>query len=224
MDFGNLFHFEWETVPFRLIAFVIAFTLHEWAHAFVAWKLGDDTAKQMGRLTLNPVPHIDPFGLILILFGPFGWAKPVPFNPVNFRGNKRLGIVYVAAAGPLVNFILAVFFMVIYVVVMKSGVLLDMSDKMSLAVRLTLANCVVINCALFVFNLLPIHPLDGSKIVRFLSPRRWDSFFYKWEIYGPWLLLLLIFLPAIRGLILGVPLELAITSVEEIAFSILALF
>ena len=114
MDFSDLFHFEWETVPFRLIAFVIAFTLHEWAHAYVAWKLGDDTAKREGRLTLNPIPHIDPFGLILILFGPFGWAKPVPINPLQFRGNKRLGIVYVSAAGPLINLVLAVFFMTIY--------------------------------------------------------------------------------------------------------------
>jgi Zn-dependent protease len=224
MDFPNLFHFEWETVPFRLIAFVIAFTLHEWAHAFVAWKLGDDTAKREGRLTLNPIPHIDPFGLILILFGPFGWAKPVPINPLQFRGNKRLGIVYVSAAGPLINLVLAVFFMTIYGWVVKSSVLAGMHEMAAVAIHETLTNCVLINCALFVFNLLPIHPLDGSKIVRFLSPRRWDGFFYKLEVYGPWLLLLLIFLPALRGLILNTPLRMTVTWVVDAATAILSLF
>ncbi|USG63572.1 site-2 protease family protein [Brevibacillus ruminantium] len=224
MDFPNLFHFDWETVPFRLIAFVIAFSLHEWAHAYVAWKLGDDTAKMEGRLTVNPIPHIDPFGLILILFGPFGWAKPVPFNPINFRGNKRMGIVYVAAAGPLVNLILAVFFMTIYGWVGKTQILLTMNEMAAIAISETLFYCVVINSALFVFNLLPIHPLDGSKILRFLLPRRFDGFFHKWEIYGPWLLLLLIFLPALRGLILNLPLTMVITWVSSVAKSILSLF
>ncbi|MCK9911983.1 site-2 protease family protein, partial [Microbacteriaceae bacterium K1510] len=84
---------------------------------FVAYRLGDDTAKREGRLTINPIPHIDPFGLILILFGPFGWARPVPVNPFHFRGNKRLGMVYVAAAGPFVNLILAIFFTVLYSVI-----------------------------------------------------------------------------------------------------------
>lgn len=224
MDFPNLFHFEWETVPFRLIAFVIAFTLHEWAHAYVAWKLGDDTAKREGRLTLNPIPHIDPFGLILILFGPFGWAKPVPINPLQFRGNKRLGIVYVSAAGPLINLVLAVIFMTIYGWVVKSNVLAGMHEMAAVAIHETLFNCVLINCALFVFNLLPIHPLDGSKIVRFLSPRRWDGFFYKLEVYGPWLLLLLIFLPALRGLILNAPLSMTVSWVVEAATAILSLF
>lgn len=221
MDF---FHFDWETVPFRLIAFVIAFSLHEWAHAFVAWKLGDNTAKNEGRLTVNPIPHIDPFGLILILFGPFGWAKPVPINPLHFRGNKRLGIVYVSAAGPLINLVLAVFFMVVYGWAMHSGILQDSQSKLSQAIDLTLTYSVIINCALFVFNLLPIHPLDGSKIIRFLLPSRWDRFFYNFEIYGPWILLLLIFLPFMRGLILDAPLAFVIGFVEQAGSGILSLF
>ncbi len=224
MDFSNFFHFEWETVPFRVIAFVIAFSLHEWAHAYAAWKLGDDTAKLEGRLTVNPIPHIDPFGLILILFGPFGWAKPVPVNPLRFRGNKRLGMVYVSAAGPLVNLVLAVIFAVIFFAVAQSGALDNMNERMAEAIMLTLQYSILINCGLFVFNLLPIHPLDGSKIVRFLSPRRWDGFFYKLEIYGPWLLLLLIFIPGVSSVLLGFPLGLLLVSVQELAWLILSLF
>ncbi|QRG69855.1 site-2 protease family protein [Brevibacillus choshinensis] len=220
----DLFHFDWKTVPFRMIAFVIAFSLHEWAHAFVAWKLGDNTAKDEGRLTINPIPHIDPFGLILILFGPFGWAKPVPINPLHFRGNKRLGIVYVSAAGPLINLVLSILFAIVYIVVGHAGVLDGMSEKWADAIELTLRYCVIINTALFVFNLLPIAPLDGYKILRFLSPRRWDRFFYNLELYGPWILLLLIFIPGVSATIFGIPMGFIIMWVQEIAIKIVTLF
>ncbi|MCM3142377.1 site-2 protease family protein [Brevibacillus sp. MER 51] len=220
----DLFHFDWKTVPFRLIAFVIAFTLHEWAHAFVAWKLGDNTAKSEGRLTLNPIPHIDPFGLILILFGPFGWARPVPINPLHFRGNKRLGIVYVSFAGPLINLILAVLFYMVYFVVIKSGVLVGMHEKVAYAIDMTLRFSVLINTALFIFNLLPIPPLDGYKILRFLSPRSWDGKFYNYEVYGPWILLLLIFIPGVSTIIFGIPHGIALELVQRIGSSILSVF
>lgn len=220
----DLFHFEWETVPFRLIAFVIAFTLHEYAHAFVAWKLGDTTAKDEGRLTLNPIPHIDPFGMLLILFGPFGWAKPVPVNPLHFRGNKRLGMVYVAGAGPLVNLILAILFAIIYIYAGHMGVFADTSDKWISALELTLRFSFIINTALCVFNLLPVPPLDGYKILRFLSPRQWDRFYYNYEVYGPWILLLLIFIPGIREVVLGAPMGFMLAWIQQIAISILTLF
>jgi Zn-dependent protease len=219
MDF---FHFDWATVPFRLIAFVIAFSLHEWAHAFVAWRLGDPTAEREGRLTINPIPHIDPFGMILILFGPFGWARPVPVNPYNFRGNKRLGMVYVAAAGPFVNLVLALVFAVIIALVEQSHALAAMPQKAAEAIGMTLWFSFLINCGLFVFNLLPIHPLDGSNILRFLSPRRFDPFFHKLDVYGPWVLLLLIFLPGISNLILGVPLSLLVYGIDFVANQIAA--
>jgi Zn-dependent protease len=198
--------------------------LHEWAHAFVAWKLGDNTARNEGRLTLNPIPHIDPFGLILILFGPFGWAKPVPINPLHFRGNKRLGIVYVSAAGPLVNLILAFLFAIVYILMGHFEVLEGMGEKWAVAIDLTMQYCIFINCALFVFNLLPIPPLDGSKILRFLSPRRWDGFFYNLEVYGPWVLLLLIFIPGISSMIFGTPLGILITWVQVTAVKFVTLF
>ena len=220
----NLFHFDWETVPFRLIAFVIAFSLHEWAHAYAAWKLGDPTAQREGRLTINPIPHIDPFGMILILFGPFGWARPVPVNPFNFRGNKRLGMVIVAAAGPLVNVILAFLFAIIIQVVNRYGLLEGVNEKVFDAIGYTLMFSLIINCGLFVFNLLPIHPLDGSNILRFLAPRRWDPFFHKLDVYGPWVLLLMIFLPGVSSTVLGVPLRLMIDGIESAAIQIVSMF
>ncbi|MGC5324493.1 site-2 protease family protein [Brevibacillus sp. SYSU BS000544] len=216
MDFGNIFHFEWETVPFRLIAFVIAFSLHEWAHAFVAWRLGDNTAKQEGRLTINPIPHIDPFGLILILFGPFGWAKPVPVNPSRFRGNRRLGMVYVSAAGPLINLVLAFLFAIAYIYSYRSGIFVEPMDKYTLALKYTLEFSIGINCGLFVFNLLPINPLDGNKILRYLTPRSMDGFFHKLDLYGPWLLLLLVFIPGL-SIFLLLPIKWVVDGVMQTA-------
>jgi Zn-dependent protease len=200
-----LFSFDWNTLLYRVVAFVIAFSLHEWAHAFVAYRLGDNTAKSQGRLTLNPLSHVDPFGLLMILFGPFGWARPVPVNGFNLRGNRRLGMVLVAAAGPLMNLVLAMLFFKVGSMLFSSTVMLTWPKW---AVDLTsnmIQWCFDINVALFVFNLLPITPLDGSKILRFILPRRFDGFFEKVEPYGTFVLLLLIFLPSLGNPILYYP-------------------
>ncbi|AIG26160.1 site-2 protease family protein [Brevibacillus sp. 7WMA2] len=213
----GLFHFDLNTLPFRVIAFVIAFSMHEWAHAFIAYRLGDNTAKNEGRLTLNPIPHLDPFGLLMILFGPFGWARPVPFNPYNFRGNKRLGIVYVAAAGPFINLVLAFFFSFLWFYIQTPfwvDLMASWPAKGIEAVSLTLQYCIVINCAMLVFNMLPIAPLDGSKILRYILPQKCSGFFDKLDLYGPWLLLLIVFLPPLRGL-LSVPLNIVWSWIES---------
>jgi Zn-dependent protease len=223
MDLSQFLHFDWYTLPFRLIAFVIAFSLHEWAHAYVAWRLGDNTAQREGRLTINPIPHIDPFGLLLILFGPFGWAKPVPVNPFNFRGNKRLGMVCVAAAGPFVNLVLAFLFTFIFFLVYKFSLLNGLPDKAVEAIRYTLSYSFIINCGLLVFNLLPISPLDGSNILRFLAPKSWGGFFYKLDLYGPWILLLLVFIPTLRAYVLGVPLMFVTTGIENVVRNFLGM-
>lgn len=204
MDF---FHFNLDTLLFRLIAFVIAFSVHEWAHAMAAWRLGDPTAKEEGRLTLNPLAHVDPFGLLMILFGPFGWAKPVPFNALYFRGNRRLGIVLVAAAGPLSNLVLA--FVFGWLVVHADRIPLVHAGPPWLAelVVNVFAYSLLINAALVVFNLLPIAPLDGAKIVRFLFPYKYDRYFEPLETYGPFLLLAIVFFPALRNVLLHPPLE-----------------
>ncbi|WP_232696272.1 site-2 protease family protein [Brevibacillus daliensis] len=214
----GLFHFDLYSLPFRVIAFVIAFSLHEYAHALAAYSLGDRTAKNEGRLTINPLPHLDPFGLIMILFGPFGWAKPVPFNPNNFKGNKRLGIVYVAAAGPVINMILAFIFLLLFYMFQAPfmiEIMATWSDKVIEAIQLTIQYCVFINLGLMVFNLLPISPLDGSKIVRYITPHRWDRFFDKLDLYGPWLLLLIVLLPPFRS-ILVIPMEMTLKVLESI--------
>jgi Zn-dependent protease len=202
-----LFNFDLDSLLYRILAFVIAFSVHEWAHAYVAYKLGDHTAKNEGRLTLNPISHVDPLGMVLILFGPFGWARPVPVNMFHFRGNRRLGMVYVSAAGPLTNLILAFLFLQLNVYLMKYGVMDTWPTWAVTLVGNTLIWSFSINVALFVFNLLPFAPLDGSKIIRYLLPRRYDAFFERMEPYGTFALLLLVFLPGLGSLILYRPYE-----------------
>ncbi|MCX7569077.1 site-2 protease family protein [Tumebacillus sp. DT12] len=178
-----------DDILFRLIAFLIAITVHELAHALVAYSLGDPTPKRDGRLTLNPIAHMDILGTLLILFGPFGWAKPVTFNPYNFKGNKRVGKILTTFAGPLANFVTAVLFAFIFKMIFPSL----MDDAWS-NFAVELVNAVVyINVILFLFNLLPIPPLDGYWIVRELLPQRTALKMHNVEKYGPFVLLLLVF-------------------------------
>lgn len=190
-----MFSFDLDTLLFRILAFVIAFSIHEWAHAMVAYSFGDDTAKREGRLTLNPVSHLDPLGLIMILFGPFGWAKPVPFNPYNLRGNKRLGIILISAAGPISNLILAFIFLKLWIWTGQSAWVVTWPIKWIELTQGVFQFSFIINTAMFVFNLLPIAPLDGSKILRYTMPSRLDSHFERFEPYGMFVLLLIIIIP-----------------------------
>ena len=199
-----MFNFDLDTLLFRILAFVIAFSIHEWAHAMVAYSFGDDTAKRMGRLTLNPVSHLDPLGLIMILFGPFGWAKPVPFNPYNLRGNKRLGIILISAAGPISNLILAFIFLKLWIWTGQSEWVATWPMKSIELAEGVFKFSFVINTAMFVFNLLPIAPLDGSKILRYSMPARLDPHFDRFEPYGMFVLLLIIIIP-VFSVILQLP-------------------
>nr|WP_027417254.1 site-2 protease family protein [Aneurinibacillus terranovensis] len=200
-----MFNFDWNSLLYRVIAFVIAFSIHEWAHAFVAYKLGDNTAKNQGRLTLNPLSHLEPIGLLMILFGPFGWARPVPVNAFYFKGNRRLGMVLVSAAGPVTNLILALLFYKAGGILLNSSIMATWPDWASLLTIDIIRWSFFINVALFVFNLLPISPLDGSQILRYLLPRRFDGFFDKIEPYGTFALLLMIFIPSVGNIILSGP-------------------
>lgn len=201
-----MFNFELDTLLFRILAFVIAFSIHEWAHAMVAYSFGDDTAKRAGRLTLNPISHVDPLGLIMILFGPFGWAKPVPFNPYNLRGNKRLGIILISAAGPISNLILAFIFLKLWLWTSQSVWVATWPVKWIELAQGVFQFSFVINTAMFVFNLLPIAPLDGSKILRYALPARLDPHFDRFEPYGMFVLLLIIIIPMF-SIILQVPFQ-----------------
>lgn len=186
-----MFGIDLNDLLFRAIAFLIAITVHEFAHAMVAYRLGDPTPKQEGRITLNPIAHMDILGTFLILFGPFGWAKPVRFNPKNFRGNKRVGMVLTTFAGPLANLITAVVFSVI---IAATGLaFVDASaDRLTQFFFLALNACVQMNLILFIFNLVPLPPLDGYWIVRELLPRRTQFKLMSFEKYGPFILLLLV--------------------------------
>jgi Zn-dependent protease len=153
-----------------LIPLVLSLTVHEWAHAWSAWKLGDDTAARLGRLSLNPLVHLDPIGTIIgPLFGvPFGWARPVPIQPSRFRRgvSQSGGMALTAAAGPISNLVLAVattIFSAIFFwyVPGQSPALVALLDRMA-----------AVNVTLFLFNLLPVPPLDGSRIVDHFIPYR----------------------------------------------------
>jgi Zn-dependent protease len=170
-----------EVLLFRALALLVAAPLHELAHAYAADRLGDPTPRRFGRLTLNPLAHLDPLGTILLLVAGFGWAKPVPIDPSYFPDWRR-GLVLVAAAGPLANVILAFLFGLPF----KLGVLPPAPFSELL---LTL---VFINAVLAVFNLIPVPPLDGSKILIGLLPGPLGLAYARLQNYGVLILFALI--------------------------------
>ena len=163
---------------FTLPAVLIAITFHEYAHAWVADKLGDETPRMQGRLTLNPLSHMDPVGFILLLFAGFGWGKPVQINTRNFNRDVSMekGEILVSIAGPIMSFILAIIFAILLGAVYMFAPSSFFATTIGGIVYILLQECVVINIGLGVFNLLPLPPLDGSKIFINLFPynaRRW---------------------------------------------------
>lgn len=175
-----------------IIGLLIALSFHESAHAFVANRLGDPTARLAGRLTLNPFAHLDPWGTLALILFRVGWGKPVPINPANFRSPRRDSIL-VALAGPLSNLIVASFFAILYRNLPSLG-----------SLHLLLSMIILINILLAVFNLIPIPPLDGSRILKiFISEANYSIL----EQLGLPLLLGIIFFsfyfPSLPNFILG---------------------
>lgn len=162
---------------------LIALTFHEFAHGAAAFAMGDDTAKRSGRLSLDPLKHIDPMGFLMLLLVRFGWAKPVPINENNFR-NRNIGLFLVSIAGITMNLILALIF---HFVTYFSIGLIDVP-----AYYQVMNGIVRINIMLAAFNLLPIPPLDGSKIIYSFLPLKLRYKFYQYESYGTIILLLLL--------------------------------
>ena len=166
---------------------ILLFSLcfHEFSHGYIAYKLGDNTAARNGRLTLNPISHLDPMGTIMILFVGFGWAKPVPVNPINFS-NPRIDMMKVAFAGPASNLILAFIGGSLIRIISYNNIAVD-----SIVVQV-LYFFMTVNIALAVFNMLPIAPLDGSQIFGNLISKYNSELAWKLQIYGPKILLILI--------------------------------
>ncbi len=173
------------------VVLVIAFSVHEFSHALVATRLGDSTAKNAGRLTLDPRRHLDVLGSIMVLAVGFGWAKPVPVNPYNLRNGPKTGMAIVAAAGPLSNLLLAL----LAAVPVKLGIIEPSFYSAFLPNPTELFSYFIwLNVVLVFFNLLPIAPLDGFKVLAGFLPYPTSQSFLKLEPFGPLILLLLIFL------------------------------
>ena len=157
----------------NLVAVLVALTVHEYAHGYAAYKLGDNTASSLGRLTLNPIKHLDPFGALCMLFFRFGWAKPVPINPRNFKNPKR-DFAITAVAGPLTNivisFISAFFLLLCNRLFTVTGSV--MLNNMQYYTTLFLYIFHAVNLGLGIFNLIPIPPFDGSRILNAVLPPR----------------------------------------------------
>jgi Zn-dependent protease len=178
---------------------LLALTFHEYAHAYVAYKYGDDTAKRSGRLTLNPLAHLDPLGTIMIFLVHFGWAKPVPVNPYRLR-NPKANMLWISAAGPLANMVLALLSGILLRLVFAIGAAPHKHTIVGLFIVMVIMS-LQINLALAIFNVLPIVPLDGSKILFGLLPAKHEGPIYFFERYGPFILIGLI----IFGRATGVP-------------------
>lgn len=178
---------------FRIPALLITLTIHEYAHARVAVSLGDPTPRFLGRLTLNPIPHLDPVGLIMLWLFKFGWAKPVPVNPANFRDQRR-GMLWVALAGPASNILLALVTAIVLTLAYRFQLVNDEVLKM-------LRWIYTYNIIFAIFNLLPIPPLDGGKIVANLLPPRIAYTYEKIEPYGTWILLALVWV-GVAGIVI----------------------
>ncbi|HEV2250212.1 MAG TPA: site-2 protease family protein [Candidatus Limnocylindria bacterium] len=171
----------------RFIGFVVAIgvgiTVHEFMHAYAAHRLGDDTGRLMGRLTLNPAAHFDFFGSLLLVLVGFGYGKPVPFNESRLRGASAVSVV--AIAGPLANFVIAA----LCAIPLRFSV----ADTLGGAYQEILMYVVIYNCILGIFNLVPIPPLDGSNVIYGLLPPRQQYSWRSFSQYGPLLLLALLF-------------------------------
>ncbi len=173
------------TIIIRVITLVIAFTIHEFSHAWVATMFGDETPRNAGRLTLNPLAHLDLFGSLLLLVAGFGWAKPVPINPYAMR--SRSGVMWTSLAGPFSNFLMAI----VAAIPLRLGVNYIGGSNF---LGLFLEDFMLINLVLMLFNLIPIAPLDGEKIAEYVWPPAWGRVLERISRYGPVILIFLVLL------------------------------
>ncbi len=183
---------EWlQETLYYLPALLIALSVHEAAHAYTAYKLGDTSQKAQGRLSLSPLAHIDPIGFIFMLVFKFGWGKPVVMDDRNFK-NRRKGVMLVALAGPLSNIILAFIFTIILKLLDIFGVLAIMSNSsIGSILYVMLLYMIGFNVMFGVFNLIPLPPFDGAKVLTYFLPRKAKEWMDRLEQYSVWILIFL---------------------------------
>ena len=172
------------------ITLVVSLTVHEFAHAWSAFELGDDTAKRMGRLTLNPLKHLDPLGTIIMLAVGFGWAKPVPFDPYAVTRRTPAGVMLVAGAGPLSNLTLAIVASIPFQTGLFDNIVAG--ESVLFYVASFLFTFIRLNLVLAFFNLIPVAPLDGEKVLTYFLPPSGQATMARIRPYGPMLLMLLL--------------------------------
>ena len=201
-----------------LLPIITAITLHEAAHGWVAFKLGDSTAKDLGRITINPVKHIDPIGTILIPIVmiittgmAFGYAKPVPVDVSNFEHPQK-DMALVALAGPFSNFLMAIFWVFVLMLTYKYM----QQGELTNAIRYMSGIGVIINILVMVVNLLPMPPFDGGRIVTGVLPFKWAVVFVRFERYGMWIVILL--------LVTGILGKILMPMIEMVQKNLLSLF
>lgn len=193
-----------------VMAALVALTIHEFAHGYVAYKLGDDTAKSLGRLSLNPLKHLDPFGALCMVFFHFGWAKPVPIDPRNFK-NPRKGFALTALAGPATNLIVGFFTAFFYLLCLSlfKESSNNFLNNFQINILLFLLYFFSINIGLGIFNLIPVPPFDGSRILNVILPKKWYFKVMKYERQIYWVV--------IAWLLLGQYIYMALVSIPFIA-------
>ena len=180
----------------NIIVLFMCIPIHEFAHAWSATKLGDNTPRYQGRLTLNPLAHIDPIGAVCMFLTGFGWGRPVQINPLNFK-KYRKGMALTAAAGPISNLILAFIGMIVFKIVLPFYYA-DITSEGMYWLVLILQYFVAVNVGLAAFNLLPIPPLDGSKILAYFTSPKVDRFFQQYQFYISIAFIALVFSPILR--------------------------
>jgi Zn-dependent protease len=196
-----MFNLDPATLIARAIVLVIAFTIHEFAHAWTATQFGDTTPEQYGRLTLNPIAHLDPIGSLLLLAVGFGWAKPVPVNPYALQRRSAAALMWVSLAGPFSNLLMAILASIPFrlgLVSVYAGIAPTKSFLPS--PDMVMVEFVYINLLLMLFNLIPLAPLDGEKVAEYLLPPNMSRVLENIRPYGPMILIVLLMAGPLIGL------------------------